>query len=296
VSFLRNVKADLVDKRLWPVAVALLVALVAVPLALGRGGGSDKPDATAPPAPAGKAPTAQVTLDTSVPTKEIDRKGRVRDPFKGNPRKAAASTSTKTAPSSGGGSPAPSGASSSHASPPAPRVPASSGRSSTSVTVAPARPVATKQQIAKAVDRALKANDGVTVRFSSSDEIGHAKHIGPMTALPSSSYPFVVFGGLSDAKTAVFIVSANVRATGDGKCSPSPRACQLVALRAGDGEQLDYLNGDGKVNHYALRVLRVHGGSSSAGASTARASRRGSPWALATARHAALVAARAAGR
>jgi hypothetical protein len=47
------------------------------------------------------------------------------------------------------------------------------------------------------------------------------------------------------------------------------------------------------VKHYAMRVLRVHGGSSSA-AATARASRGKGLWALATARHAALVAAHAA--
>ena len=34
MTFLRNIGADLVEKRLWPVALVLLVALVAVPTLL----------------------------------------------------------------------------------------------------------------------------------------------------------------------------------------------------------------------------------------------------------------------
>ncbi|QEC49375.1 hypothetical protein FSW04_18565 [Baekduia soli] len=36
MSFLRNVLHDLVEKKLWPVSVALLIALVAVPVVVGR--------------------------------------------------------------------------------------------------------------------------------------------------------------------------------------------------------------------------------------------------------------------
>ena len=45
MTFLRDIVADLREKRLWPFAALLLVALVAVPVVLARGG---NPPAAAP--------------------------------------------------------------------------------------------------------------------------------------------------------------------------------------------------------------------------------------------------------
>ena len=39
ISHVRNLVQDLVERRLWPVALVLAVALAAVPVVLGRGGG-----------------------------------------------------------------------------------------------------------------------------------------------------------------------------------------------------------------------------------------------------------------
>ena len=36
--FVKDIVGDLIEKRLWPLALALLVALVAVPVLLGGGG------------------------------------------------------------------------------------------------------------------------------------------------------------------------------------------------------------------------------------------------------------------
>jgi len=44
MTFFKDLLADLISKRLWPVAIALLVALVAVPTVLSK---SDKPDGSA---------------------------------------------------------------------------------------------------------------------------------------------------------------------------------------------------------------------------------------------------------
>ena len=50
MGFLRNVVSDLVEKRLWPVALLLVAAIAAVPMLLG--GADPEPAATAalPPA------------------------------------------------------------------------------------------------------------------------------------------------------------------------------------------------------------------------------------------------------
>src|SRR4051812_22892131 len=85
MTFLRNVLHDLVEKRLWPVAVALIVALVAVPVVLG---GSDEPvtpaDDVAAVAPEQVPPGSAevVSLDQDIPTGKVSRTGKVRNPFK----------------------------------------------------------------------------------------------------------------------------------------------------------------------------------------------------------------------
>ncbi len=110
MTTLRNIWADLVEKRLWPVALVLAAGLLAVPLVLAKGG--DEPVAV----PAGGAviaasaadDTEVVTLDVAPAVRRHD--GRGRDPFvqpKGStPEKAQAlesSTTTDGGGSTGGG-------------------------------------------------------------------------------------------------------------------------------------------------------------------------------------------------
>ena len=62
ITLLRNIVSDLVDKKLWPIAALLVVALVAVPLAIAAGGDSaDEVDVPIASAPA-ETPSAGVTL------------------------------------------------------------------------------------------------------------------------------------------------------------------------------------------------------------------------------------------
>src|SRR3954468_5593198 len=107
MPFLKNVVRDLVEQRLWPVAVLLVAALVAVPILVGRHGG----DPAAPPisgaTAAGASPDAPtaskaaVTIDAE-PDGAVHDGGRVRDPFR-----AAASASNKAAAPKAAPGPAP---------------------------------------------------------------------------------------------------------------------------------------------------------------------------------------------
>jgi hypothetical protein len=106
MSHVRTLVSDLVERRLWPVALLLAVALAAVPVVLGRGGG-DASTAALPAAPAtgtasgagtAGAEKAEITIDTSVPAVR-DRPGRLRNPFKSaavaaKPKAAAAAGDT----------------------------------------------------------------------------------------------------------------------------------------------------------------------------------------------------------
>jgi hypothetical protein len=75
--FLRNLVADLLEKRLWPVALILVAALVAVPLTLGRTG-----EQPAPPIPAGASAEEKAAFAayTGVDTKRT-KSGANRNPF-----------------------------------------------------------------------------------------------------------------------------------------------------------------------------------------------------------------------
>ena len=67
MTTLRNIWTDLVEKRLWPVAVVLAAGLLAVPFVLAKGGEE-------PALPAGGAViAASAADDTEVVTLEIGR-------------------------------------------------------------------------------------------------------------------------------------------------------------------------------------------------------------------------------
>ncbi len=88
MTFLRNIWADLVEKRLWPVALALLVGIVAVPVMLAKSSeGTVANDPTAPGAVANNVVVAKadkaIALNTAVAaTARRNRAGTPRNPFK----------------------------------------------------------------------------------------------------------------------------------------------------------------------------------------------------------------------
>ncbi len=107
--------------------------------------------------------------------------------------------------------------------------------------------------------------------------------VARLSPLPSVDDPFMVYTGvLKDGKTAVFLLSSDAKATGDGKCKPSKDDCESVEVKKGDTEFFD-LTIDGQPVQYELDVLDVKkvsasdsssGSSSSATASAAAASER----------------------
>ncbi len=127
MSFLKNVLHDLVEKRLWPVAIALVAALVAVPIVLGGSSsstGSPATDVAAVTAPNGLANHRDVARAKVISLEEqaagkVERSSgkKIRDPFvqhhQPKPVKLAAIKSPSSAPSTGalgGGSTEPGGA------------------------------------------------------------------------------------------------------------------------------------------------------------------------------------------
>src|SRR4029453_13927472 len=78
---IRGVLQDLVERKLWPVAVLLLAAAVAVPVYLGRSA-SDADPPLPPTTQHADTKTSKAAVTIEDPAAGDDRRGSVRNPFK----------------------------------------------------------------------------------------------------------------------------------------------------------------------------------------------------------------------
>jgi hypothetical protein len=254
MNAVRSLLRDLVERRLWPVALLLVIAAVAVPVYLGRSS-SDEAQAPVPvPAPstAGKASRAAVTLDEA-PAESTGR-GDVRNPFKQQHVPKVAT------PATGGGS---------GSEDKAPAQSGGSGGSTPSGTGGSDGADTTKPKADSATDPLDRYH--LTLRVGKAGNLKTLKDVARLSGLPSAENPFFVFTGvLKDGKTAVFLLSSDAEATGDGKCRPSAKTCQTVEVKQGDTVFFDLKVGDEEVQ-YQLDIVRVYpkGESSAAAAATA---------------------------
>jgi len=278
---LRDLITDIVERRLWPVALGLVVALVAVPVVLGRGG--DSVPATPAPGAAtadagadGASEKAQVTLDTSEPA-EHETTGRVRSPFKapaikiakadeaGTPTTPASTPSAGTSDSgasASGGAPATttsgSGTTSTGNSDP--------GTSSTDTTSGGTGATKTKTKTTTTAPTAEDTTDTyhVSVRFGvDGGKLTTIRDIARLSPLPSVTDPFFVYLGVlkvstSNTKRAVFIVSSDATPNGEGACHPTKQDCEAVELTVGQTAYFDSTAPDGKVTQYQLQLAGIH--------------------------------------
>jgi hypothetical protein len=263
----RNLINDLVDRRLWPVALALVAALVAVPVMLG-GGSSASRSAPADPlanVPATTGGTAKAAISVSTPsTGRKDRPGAVRNPFEQAkvPTTTTSTTTptTQTTTSTGTG-----------ASLPAPSIGGGGGGTTPGYTVTPVVPGSGGGKRDTPVQNVWRVN----LRFGEPGQQKLRHDVPRLTPLPSATNPFFVFlGVLSDGKTAVFLISSDATATGDGTCKPNPTQCDTIEMKAGDTEFFDVAQGNAGVVQYELDLLKVFHDKVSGKAAAARAARR----------------------
>jgi hypothetical protein len=260
MNAVRSVIRDLVDRKLWPVALLLVVAVAAVPTLLGSGedaattASSSPQGVTNPAEPA--APDAgkdsEVTLVTPAGVPGT-RKGRVRNPF-AQPARAADDASGET----GGGSAGPS-------------LPVGDGTTSTSGADTGTGGAGGADPVPGTTGGSGSGGSGgdatprkdldiyrVDLRFGTPGELKVLRDVARLAPLPSADNPFFVFlGVLEDRETLVFLLSSDVTATGDGTCRPSSKSCQTIELKTGDTEFFDFAQEDGTVIQYQMDVLEV---------------------------------------
>jgi hypothetical protein len=264
--FLLDLWHDLRAKRLWPVALVLAVALVAVPVVLSKP--SETP--SAPPPTVRKAPDpedlkalASVKLDQS-----SDERGSSLDTFDpDNPfrppaaivkrsRKdsGAESSVTSDTPSSGGADTGDTGSTGGDLG--------SGGGGDTGSTGGGDTPTTTVQY-----------RYVVDLTFTANGRTRHIKSMERLDMLPSQESPLLLFLGVSaNAGNAVFLVDSTLEAAGEGKCKP--RASDCAFLYIGAGSEHEFTNEDG--DSYTLRIdeirkLKVDGTAAASRTKSARA-------------------------
>jgi hypothetical protein len=236
MSFLDTLFSDLREKRLWPVAVVLLAAIVAIPVLL--------PKKTKAPPVAQVTPLAvPVTQLSAVPAVSVQStptvsnlKGPARDPF--TQPELPSTTVTVGSTSTTAGSTSSSAATST--------TPTTSTTSTTPTTTT--TPSSGLTYLIFSVDLVLTKNSGHPSTL---------RDITRLTPLPSGS-PFLVYLGVkTDRNTATFLVSSQAKPAGQGKCIPSARQCQFLDLKLNQQEAFLVVGASGHVDQYVLKLNAI---------------------------------------
>jgi hypothetical protein len=251
--FLLDLWQDLRAKRLWPVAAALMVGLVAVPVVLSK---------SAAPAPAPvesvrKAPDpedlkalASVTLDDAALERgsslnEFDPSDPFRPPKSVRKRSAEGSdapSSVTSGPDAGTGG-GDTGSTGGDTGSTGGGVDTGSGGGDTGSTGGGDAPTTTVQY------RYI-----VDLTFTANGRTRHIKGMERLDMLPSQESPLLLFLGVSaDAGNAVFLVDSTLEAAGEGKCKPRARDCAFLYIGAGSEHEFTNEEGDS----YTLRIDEI---------------------------------------
>jgi hypothetical protein len=286
---LKTVFQDLVERRLWPVALVLVIALVAIPVLLSNPASDTAGSSTTPTPPVAPATGSGGSLSAFQPVvnTEGSKSSEIRkslkgfdskDPFKVPTLAAGAGTAgqsvatgvtgvgagtttvgsdTSTSLGSGSGSGSETGSSGSQGT-------SGSGESTQSGEI-------------------KFYTWTATVRFGTGDDVDKLdkKRMERFRALPSSENPVVVFMGVTtDGKSAVFLVSAATGTTGEGDCEPDD-TCTFLYMKAGDTQSFEAIDKNDQVVTYKLKLLETNveeteapTSSSSSRRASARAQRR----------------------
>lgn len=264
MSAITNVWRQLVQRRLWPVAILLIAALAGVPLALAEEPAAPAPAAPLPTAEGDTALAAQpIVAQASAADRGKRRKvlGTSKNPF-GLPKEepsasAAAPNSTGSTTAQDPSTPAPSGG----GTPPSSGGAPSTGGGSPSTGAGPSAPPATDPAPGPEPEPRKYAMHELTVRFgdAASGDLTR-RTLERLQPLPSAAEPVLIYlGVLKDGETAVFLLDHGVQAIGDGDCRPTPEQCETIRLRAGETEFLDVVDAEGNVGaQYQLDLIKIH--------------------------------------
>ena len=272
MNTVRNLISELREKRLWPVAAALIIALVAVPVLLSSSG---KTVAVSPTPVTGSASTPTPALPAvSVTTTPSDARltGPERDPFSQQVKASSGTTGSST----GTSSTAATGSSSSTGSSGS----TSSGGTGAATTTTATSTTTTSTTTSVTEPPVKYLYFEVSVVYGGSGSVPRTlDNVTRLTPLPRASDPLIVYLGVEkDKKTAMFLVSQIVHPTGQGKCLPNRSDCQFLDMKAGEADLFKVVRPSGTVEFTVslTAVKTVSTTSPIAAAAYARESKGGS--------------------
>ena len=288
MTFLRSITTDFIEKRLWPVVALLGAALVAVVTYVAMSGGGASSSAPGPvatvPAQAGPAVSpapANPNLAVSETTTgaRFQRQAGAHDPFA--PLNGASSSTGSGGATGGSSSGTPVGLAKKGA--------ATAGGAATSQSLttpktsppvvlkppapAPApKPAPAPTKTGGSGSGGLSTTHPVEVRFGvvpttsgpngttqqGAPALTDHKDLARLAPLPDGKSPILIYLGVhSDGATATFALAHEAILRGDATCRPSPQNCQLIDLKAGQKETLDYITPSLAIVRYELDVVSV---------------------------------------
>jgi hypothetical protein len=243
---------DLRAKRMWPAALALLVALVAVPVLLSK-------PAEEPKSP----PAASVSQAKTADQKKLGRFAQVRladeEPGDGStlgvfdpdnpftPPEGAVKKESDQAPQSAAGpsdsAPSQSGDTGSGGG--------GSGGGGSGDTGGTTQPPTGGGGGAKTSEFTYVLD----VTFWANGRRRKIEGLEKLDMLPNQAAPLLIFMGVTDnAGNAVFLVDSTLNAAGEGKCKPSRDECAFLYLGAGSEEE--FTNDDGDSYRLIINEIR----------------------------------------
>lgn len=262
MNAIRRLSDELVERRLWPVALALVVALIAIPLIIGHG--SDNPDArelavvaTANDAPALANATPAVVLVG--PPAVRARPGKLRDPFRRAKVKKAADTSSSSGSSSSSSSSGTSSSSSSSSGSSSSGSSDSSGSSGSSGSsdsssssqpqdTAPVSPTTT------VADRSVY----VTVAKFTGPGLDFQHPLKRLAVFGDDANPALQFIGISrGGQYAIFLLGPDATAGGDDGACIVADTCRAIGLRKGDELEVAVAQPGAAPKQYKLKLTSL---------------------------------------
>jgi hypothetical protein len=264
--FLLDLWHDLKEKRLWPVAVVLAAALVAVPVLLAKP--ASTPPAAAPVATAAGAKPdvlkqlAKVKLGDDLPgdgsTLGVFDPGDPFKPPKGAIKAQSDGTSTDNGPNSGDTS----------------ATPGTDPGGTTGGTTSPGgSPGGTPNTGGGTTTTTTPYKYVVDLTFTANGRTRHIKGMEKLEMLPNENAPLLIFVGVTPkGSDAVFLVDSTLEAAGEGRCKPSEAECAFALIGAGSRYMFTEDNGDTfTVRIDEIRKVKVDSGANSAKADGSKA-------------------------
>jgi hypothetical protein len=278
----RNMLKELVDRKLWPIALVLVIALVAVPVLLTKKAPTDIVTPPSGPLPYSSGSTLPAISVKNAPANS-NLSGKGRNPF--TPQHVATTSTTATvasvtAPSTGTTTTTSTGTTgvSSAGTTGGSGTTSSSSSSSSGGTPAPA-PTPTAPAPAPAPKPAptgLSSTQAYHVSLAITTANGGVNTIDPLerlSILPSKQQPMLVeLGVLQGGRSVVFVVEPGTVVSGAGSCTPGPIDCEILILNAGQREGISKQSASGStpVALFSVNSISADKFASAAAATKAR--------------------------